>query len=165
MSRAMRMKEEGNEKFKAGRHEEAIPFYTKGINGLAADERGSTLELALYTQLLDDWTALALTGSSTWLPGLDPRWSSQADVERALETRATVATTGPFISLHVDGVGPGGLVPETHQAPMLRLMVEAPTLKKVVWHSVATALASMVLPVPGGPNISTPFHGRRMPWK
>ena len=34
--------------------------------------------------------------------------------------------------------------------------VEDDTLKKVVLHSVATALASMVLPVPGGPNISTP---------
>ena len=29
-------------------------------------------------------------------------------------------------------------------------------LKKVVWHSVATALASIVFPVPGGPNISRP---------
>lgn len=34
--------------------------------------------------------------------------------------------------------------------------VEEETLKKVVLHSVATALASMVLPVPGGPNMSTP---------
>ena len=38
-------------------------------------------------------------------------------------------------------------------------------LKNVVPHSVATALASIVLPVPGGPNISTPFHGRRIPRK
>lgn len=43
--------------------------------------------------------------------------------------------------------------------------VEDDTLKKVVPHSVATALASIVLPVPGGPNMRTPFHGRRMPWK
>ena len=34
--------------------------------------------------------------------------------------------------------------------------MEDDTLKKVVLHSVATALASMVLPVPGGPNMSTP---------
>ena len=34
--------------------------------------------------------------------------------------------------------------------------VEDETLKNVVLHSVATALASMVLPVPGGPNMSTP---------
>ena len=34
--------------------------------------------------------------------------------------------------------------------------VEDDTLKKVVLHSVATALASIVLPVPGGPNINTP---------
>ena len=37
--------------------------------------------------------------------------------------------------------------------------------KKEVPHSVATAFASSVLPVPGGPNMSTPFHGLRMPWK
>ena len=41
--------------------------------------------------------------------------------------------------------------------------MEEETLKKVVPHSVATAFASIVLPVPGGPTISTPFHGRRMP--
>ena len=34
--------------------------------------------------------------------------------------------------------------------------VAAEMLKKVVLHSVATALASMVFPVPGGPNMSTP---------
>lgn len=37
------------------------------------------------------------------------------------------------------------------------------TLMNVVPHSVATAFASIVLPVPGGPNMSTPFQGRRMP--
>ncbi len=31
--------------------------------------------------------------------------------------------------------------------------------------TVATAFANKVLPVPGGPNISTPRQGRRMPWK
>ena len=39
------------------------------------------------------------------------------------------------------------------------------TLKNVVPHSVATALANNVFPVPGGPTINTPFHGRLMPWK
>jgi hypothetical protein len=36
------------------------------------------------------------------------------------------------------------------------------TLKNVVSHSVATALANRVLPVPGGPNINTPVlqHSR-----
>lgn len=48
MTRALLMKEEGNERFKAGRHEEAIPYYTKGIAGLSAAERGTALELALY---------------------------------------------------------------------------------------------------------------------
>lgn len=38
----------------------------------------------------------------------------------------------------------------------LDVRVEEETLKKVVPHSVATALASIVLPVPGGPTISTP---------
>ena len=41
--------------------------------------------------------------------------------------------------------------------------MEEETLKKVVQHSVATALANMVFPVPGGPTINTPFHGRRIP--
>lgn len=45
----------------------------------------------------------------------------------------------------------------------LEASVEEETLKKVVLHSVATALASMVLPVPGGPNIRTPCI-RRQPW-
>jgi hypothetical protein len=47
----------------------------------------------------------------------------------------------------------------------LEVRVEEETLKNVVPHSVATALANMVFPVPGGPTISTPFHGRRMPCK
>lgn len=46
----------------------------------------------------------------------------------------------------------------------LDVSVEEDTLKKVVPHSVATALASIVLPVPGGPTISTPFQGRRIPY-
>lgn len=37
--------------------------------------------------------------------------------------------------------------------------VEADILKKVVRHSVATALANMVLPVPGGPCNRIPFQG------
>ena len=49
----------------------------------------------------------------------------------------------------------------------LHLLVSklAVTLKKVVPHSVATDLANIVLPVPGGPVIKTPFQGRRIPWK
>jgi hypothetical protein len=43
--------------------------------------------------------------------------------------------------------------------------VDEDTLKKVVPHSVATAFANIVLPVPGGPTINTPFQGRRMPCK
>ena len=47
----------------------------------------------------------------------------------------------------------------------LLTMVEAEMLKNVVLHSVATALASMVLPVPGGPNKRMPFQGSSMPVK
>ena len=47
----------------------------------------------------------------------------------------------------------------------LEVNEEEETLKKEVLHSVATALANMVLPVPGGPTINTPFKGRRMPKK
>lgn len=36
-------------------------------------------------------------------------------------------------------------------------------MKNVVLHSVATALAIKVFPVPGGPNNKTPFHGSRSP--
>ena len=42
--------------------------------------------------------------------------------------------------------------------------VDEETLKKVVFVSVATALANIVFPVPGGPNMSTPCSaqdGRR----
>lgn len=39
------------------------------------------------------------------------------------------------------------------------------TLKKVVRHCVATALASNVLPVPEGPYSSTPFQGASKPTK
>jgi hypothetical protein len=45
----------------------------------------------------------------------------------------------------------------------LEVRVDDETLKKVVPHSVATALANIVLPVPGGPTISTPRQGRRIP--
>jgi hypothetical protein len=38
---------------------------------------------------------------------------------------------------------------------------EAEMLKKAVLPSEATALASSVLPVPGGPKSSTPFHAAR----
>ena len=47
----------------------------------------------------------------------------------------------------------------------LEVSVEELTLKKVVLHSEATALASIVLPVPGGPVIRMPFQGRLMPRK
>ena len=45
------------------------------------------------------------------------------------------------------------------------LRLEAEILKNVVLPYVATALASIVLPVPGGPNISTPFQGLLIPLK
>lgn len=45
----------------------------------------------------------------------------------------------------------------------LDVSVAEETLKNVVRHSVATARANNVLPVPGGPVNKTPFHGLRMP--
>ena len=45
----------------------------------------------------------------------------------------------------------------------LEAKVAEETLKKVVPHSVATALARRVFPVPGGPNIRTPFQGLLIP--
>lgn len=36
-------------------------------------------------------------------------------------------------------------------------------LKNVVLHCVATDLANIVLPVPGGPNKSTPLQGSKIP--
>jgi hypothetical protein len=39
------------------------------------------------------------------------------------------------------------------------------TLKNVVPHSVATAFASSVFPVPGGPYNNTPLHGLLIPQK
>ena len=47
----------------------------------------------------------------------------------------------------------------------LEVRVDEETLKNVVLHSVATALARRVFPVPGGPTINTPFHGLLMPLK
>jgi hypothetical protein len=44
-------------------------------------------------------------------------------------------------------------------------MDDADILKNVVRHSVATARANMVLPVPGGPYNNTPFHGLNRPVK
>ena len=45
----------------------------------------------------------------------------------------------------------------------LDVKVDEVTLKNVLLHSVATAFASKVLPVPGGPTNNTPFHGLRIP--
>eukprot|EP01047_Picozoa_sp_COSAG01_P027490 COSAG01_NODE_1815_length_9170_cov_35.104509_5_plen_145_part_00 len=42
---------------------------------------------------------------------------------------------------------------------------DAEILKKVVLHCVATAFASIVFPVPGGPYKSTPFHPDSKPVK
>ena len=47
----------------------------------------------------------------------------------------------------------------------LETMLLAEILKKVDLDSVATALANIVLPVPGGPNKSTPFQGSSNPVK
>jgi hypothetical protein len=45
----------------------------------------------------------------------------------------------------------------------LLTIVDADILKNVVLHSVATALANKVFPVPGGPYKSNAFHGDNIP--
>ena len=45
------------------------------------------------------------------------------------------------------------------------MSVEAEQLKNLMLPMALTALASSVLPVPGGPKSSTPFQGSRMPVK
>jgi hypothetical protein len=42
-------------------------------------------------------------------------------------------------------------------------MEDAEMLKNVVRHSVATAFAIIVFPVPGGPKRRMPFHGDSKP--
>lgn len=65
-----------------------------------------------------------------------------------------------------DSMGCGQLHTSFSESPLhLDTMELAEMLKKVVLHSVATALASKVLPVPGGPYTSTPFHGCSSPVK
>jgi len=44
-------------------------------------------------------------------------------------------------------------------------MLLADMLKNVLLHSVATALANIVFPVPGGPNNKTPLQGSNSPVK
>ena len=45
----------------------------------------------------------------------------------------------------------------------LLTILDADILKNVVLHSVATALANNVLPVPGGPYNNKPFQGDNIP--
>lgn len=56
----------------------------------------------------------------------------------------------------------GNVGKDKHDLSTQHLYLEASvadeTLKKVVLHSLATAFASIVLPVPGGPKRSTPCN-------
>ena len=45
----------------------------------------------------------------------------------------------------------------------LEVIVDDETEKNVVLHSVATAFASIVFPVPGGPHMQIPFQARLIP--
>jgi hypothetical protein len=42
-------------------------------------------------------------------------------------------------------------------------MVDAETLMKLAPASFAIAFASIIFPVPGGPNNNTPLHGFKIP--
>ena len=62
------------------------------------------------------------------------------------------------------GMGNGGQVRTFSPSPThLDMRVEADMAKKVAPDCAATALAIMVFPVPGGPNMSTPLGGARRP--
>lgn len=91
MTRAALMKEEGNEKFKAGQHEAAIPHYTRGIAGLSQAERGSPLELALYNNRAACYQQIsnhsAMVEDCSHVLELDPR-NQKALLRRALGLEA-----------------------------------------------------------------------------
>lgn len=68
--------------------------------------------------------------------------------------RSVREAQGVTLRLPNQGCASQGRTAHTHL--YLLASVAEDTLKKVQPHSVATALASMVLPVPGGPNSITP---------
>lgn len=87
-------------------------------------------DLPVYFELLDQWTSLALVGPRTWLDGVDRRTMAQVDAERALLEHRTMATTGPFVRLRIDGHAPGGQV-----LPALRREAEL-TIDAPLWMPV-----------------------------
>lgn len=86
--------------------------------------------LPVLGEVYDRFLPLVLVGPLTWIEGLDeePVWSRE-DVEAMLLAGRTVAGNGPYISLEVDGVGPGGQAevrPGGHRAREARVEVHAP---------------------------------------
>lgn len=82
-------------------------------------------ELPVYLDLLDRWRLLALVGPLTWLDGTDPNSFSETDAVAAIVEARTVATTGPLLTLRVEGQPPGADVSDA----LLRrtsLKVQAP---------------------------------------
>jgi len=60
--------------------------------------------------LYEGWADLSVAGPLTWVDlGHEPPWDA-VQVERALIEGRTVATTGPWLLLEVDGQGPGSQV-------------------------------------------------------
>jgi hypothetical protein len=81
------------------------------------------LELALT--LYDSWVPVTLCGPSTWVwLGHDDPFAVE-EIERSLLRGATVAGTGPFLDLQVDGASPGERL-TGRQPRLVRLAVHAP---------------------------------------
>jgi len=114
-------------------------------------------QLPTYFKLLDQRTGLALVGPLTWLDGVDRRAHAEVDAERALTERRTLATTGPWLRLRVDGAAPGQQV-WGHIGTTARITVDAP-----VW----MPLDHVALLGPGGMEVdrwslSEPLDPRRL---
>lgn len=67
-------------------------------------------DLPVWLGLLDQWVPLSAAGPWTWIQVEDPRTFAGVEAERGLVVGATVASTGPFLALSVEGTGPGGEV-------------------------------------------------------
>ncbi|KAH1023474.1 hypothetical protein HUJ04_012674 [Dendroctonus ponderosae] len=106
----------------------------------------------------------AVTGRSNSSFGLKPQIFLLMDIIDA--SRHTLVTSAPEYPSSLRAMFlrfTFGSSLTSHSPLYFDVKVEEDTLKNVVPHSVATALASMVLPVPGGPTIKTPFQGLLIP--
>lgn len=61
---------------------------------------------------LDAGADLVPLGPYTWVDVPDPAYLAEADVEQGLVRGEVCATTGPLVTLDIDGLGPGDVRPE-----------------------------------------------------